>query len=149
MASDQKNPMHARKWARRVALQALYQWQLSGLDLNEIEKQFRQEQDLRKADIKYFTELLHKIPACLDELDEELKEYLDRDVEELDPVERAILRLGVYELKFKIEVPYKVVINEAVNLAKTFGSTDSYKYVNGVLDKLSMQLRPVEIKTVL
>ena len=147
MVSSKQNPAHARKRARRLALQALYQWQLSGLDLNEIEKQFRQEQDLRKADIEYFSELLHKVPACLDELDKALQEHLDRDVEQLDPVERAILRLGAYELKFRLEIPFKVVINEGVNLAKTFGSTDSHKYINGVLDKVARQLRAVELKT--
>ena len=147
MVSSKQNPAHARKRARRLALQALYQWQLSGLDLNEIEKQFRQEQDLRKADIEYFSELLHKVPAYLDELDKALQEHLDRDVEQLDPVERAILRLGAYELKFRLEIPFKVVINEGVNLAKTFGSTDSHKYINGVLDKVARQLRAVELKT--
>lgn len=146
MASHKQNPAHARKRARRLALQALYQWQLSGLDLNKIEKQFCQEQDLRKADVAYFSELLHKVPACLDELDKELLPYLDRSIEEVDPIERALLRLGAYELKFRMDVPYKVVINEGVNLAKTFGSADSHKYINGILDKVARQLRTVELK---
>lgn len=144
--SNKQNPAHARKRARRLALQALYQWQLSGLDLNKIEQQFRQEQDFRRADVEYFSELLHKVPACLDEIDKELVPHLDRSVEEVDPIERALLRLGVYELKFKMEVPYKVVINEGVNLAKTFGSADSYKFINGILDKVAKQLRTVELK---
>lgn len=147
MAGGKQNPLHARKWARRAAVQALYQWQLSGLNLNEIEKQFRQEQDLRKADMDYFTELLHKVPACLDELDKELVPYLDRSsIEEVDPIERAILRLGVYELKSRIDIPYKVVISEGVHLAKTFGSAESHKYINGILDKVARQLRKVEMK---
>lgn len=145
--SNKQNPAHARKRARRLALQALYQWQLSGLDLNKIEQQFIQEQDMRRADVEYFSELLHKVPACLDELDKELLPYLDRSVEEVDPIERALLRLGAYELKFKMEVPYKVVINEGVNLAKTFGSADSHKFINGILDKVAKQLRAVELKT--
>lgn len=146
MASSNQNPAHARKRARRLALQALYQWQLSGLDLNKIEQQFLQEQDLRRADVGYFSELLHKVPACLDEIDKELLPHLDRGIEEVDPIERALLRLGVYELKFKMEVPYKVVINEGVNLAKTFGSADSYKFINGILDKVARKLRTVELK---
>lgn len=146
MTSSNQNPAHARKRARRLALQALYQWQLSGLDLNKIEQQFLQEQDLRRADVGYFSELLHKVPACLDEIDKELLPHLDRGIEEVDPIERALLRLGVYELKFKMEVPYKVVINEGVNLAKTFGSADSYKFINGILDKVARKLRTVELK---
>lgn len=101
---------------------------------------------MRRADVEYFSELLHKVPACLDELDKELLPYLDRSVEEVDPIERALLRLGAYELKFKMEVPYKVVINEGVNLAKTFGSADSHKFINGILDKVAKQLRTVELK---
>ena len=146
MTGGKQNPAHARKRARRLALQALYQWQLSGLDLNKIEQQFLQEQDIRRADVGYFSELLHKVPACLDELDKELVPHLDRGIEEVDPIERALLRLGAYELKFKLEVPYKVVINEGVNLAKTFGSEDSHKFINGILDKVARQLRTVELK---
>ncbi|MCK4950533.1 MAG: transcription antitermination factor NusB [Gammaproteobacteria bacterium] len=147
MAGGKQNPLHARKWARRAAIQALYQWQLSDLSLNKIEKQFRQEQDMRKVDMAYFSELLHKVPASLDELDEALLPYLDRSsIEEVDPIERAILRLGVYELKFKMDVPFKVVISEGVHLAKTFGSAESHKYINGILDKVARQLRKVEMK---
>ena len=95
----------------------------------------------------YFSELLHKVPASLDELDEALLPYLDRSsIEEVDPIERAILRLGVYELKFKMDVPFKVVISEGVHLAKTFGSAESHKYINGILDKVARQLRKVEMK---
>lgn len=146
MAGGKQNPLHARKWARRAATQALYQWQMSDLSLNEIEKQFRQEQDMRKVDMEYFSELLHKVPASLDELDEALFPHLDRGIEEVDPIERAILRLGTYELKFRIDIPYKVVISEGVHLAKTFGSAESHKYINGILDKVARQLRKVEMK---
>ncbi len=146
MAGGKQNPLHARKWARRAAIQALYQWQLSDLSLNEIEKQFRDEQDMRKVDMEYFSELLHKVPASLDELDKALVPYLDRGIEEVDPIERAILRLGTYELKSRIDIPYKVVISEGVHLAKTFGSAESHKYINGILDKVARQLRKVEMK---
>ena len=119
---------------------------MSDLSLNAIEKQFRQEQDMRKVDMEYFSELLHKVPASLDELDEALFPYLDRGIEEVDPIERAILRLGTYELKSRIDIPYKVVISEGVHLAKTFGSAESHKYINGILDKVARQLRKVEMK---
>ena len=93
----------------------------------------------------HFQALLHEIPACVDELDEALTPLLDRKLDDLDPIERTLLRMGMYELTRRIDVPYKVVINEEVALAKKFGATDSHKYVNGVLDKAARQIRKVEI----
>lgn len=133
-----------RTRARRYALQALYQWDLSGSTLSEIEAQFREDEDFGNVDADYFHELLHEIPARLDEVDAAYAAYLDRPVKELDPVERALLRMASYELERHLEVPYRVVINEAVNLTKKFGAEQAYKYVNGVLDKVARQLRPVE-----
>lgn len=140
------NPQHARRRARRCAMQALYQWQISGLDLNEIEKQFLVDQDMSKVDLDYFHELLHQIPARLDQLDSILKEHIDRPMEEVDPVERAILRIGVFELQIRSDIPYRVVLNESVQLARRFGATDGHKYINGVLDKVAKDLRSAEIQ---
>ncbi len=133
-----------RTRARRYALQALYQWDLSGANLAEIEAQFREDEDFAKVDAQYFHELLHEIPAHLDRVDAHYRAFLDRPVNELDPVERALLRMGSYELESHLEVPYRVVINEAVNLTKKFGAEQAYKYVNGVLDKVARHLRPAE-----
>lgn len=139
-----QNPAHARKRARRLAMQALYQWQLSGHSLKDVDAQFQDDEDMPRADGQYFRELLHKIPARLDEVDDTLAPWLDRSVEQLDPVERAILRIAVYELLFRIDIPYRVVINEAVALAKTFGAAEGYKYVNGVLDQAARALRSAD-----
>lgn len=133
-----------RTMARRRAVQALYQWQEAGQSIAEIDDQFLTEQDMSRADVAYFQELLHKVPKCLDELDEYILPYLDRKIEELDSVERAILRIGVYELKYRVDVPYRVIINEAVQSAKVYGADQSHKYVNGILDKVSVDLRKVE-----
>ncbi len=135
----------ARSKARRAAVQALYQWQLSHQDVCDIETQFLAEQDMVKLEIPYFQELLRKIPAHLDELDAHIAPVLDRPLENVDPVERAILRIGAYELVFRLDVPYRVVINEGVEMAKVFGGEEGYKYVNGILDKLAYKLRKAEI----
>lgn len=133
-----------RSQARRRALQALYQWQLTGQDLCDIDRQFLEEQEMGKVDIDYFQELLHQIPKHLDELDGQCDSFLDRPMSQIDPVEQAILRIGSYELAKRPEIPYRVVINEAVELAKAFGAEQSHKYINGVLDKVAQQLRAVE-----
>lgn len=188
-----------RTLARRCAAQALYQWQISGANLGEIEKQFLEElattrilfrqfraggtltaaeQDsleelLEKycrlrdeqeppaeprslADLVrqswppeihegYFKELLHQVPSRVDDIDAAIGEFADRSVSEIDPVERAILRLGGYELLFKPDVPYRVAVNESINLAKQFGAAHSHKYVNGILDKIARKYRALEI----
>ena len=126
-------------------MQALYQWQLTDQNLSEIEIQFLDYEDMHKADIDYFSELLHRVPACLHELDAQLGAYLTRPINEVDPVERAILRNACYEIMYRVDVPYRVVINEAVNLTKRFGAEQSHKFVNGVLDKLVKHLRKQEV----
>ena len=136
----------ARKKARRFAVQALYQWHMTGANLTDIETQFLSDNDFKKTDTDYFHELLHGIPSCVNELDEAFEKYLDRDKKDLDRVELAILRVGVYELAKRLDVPYRVVINEGIELAKTFGATESHKYVNGILDKASQALRMVEVR---
>jgi transcription antitermination protein NusB len=136
-----------RSQARRHAVQAIYQWQMAGQNVNEIANQFLEEQELAAFEVPYFQDLLHGVPAHLHELDELLKPALDRAIESVDPVERAVLRLGVYELRYKPEIPYRVVINEAVELAKIFGAEQGHKYVNGVLDRVAKQTRAVEIQS--
>jgi N utilization substance protein B len=136
----------ARTNARKAAVQALYQWQMAGQDLTEIERQFLEEERLKDAQKSYFVELFYGVPKNLDEIDQALSEFVDRPVDTIDPVERAILRIGVYELLYRLNMPYKVVLNEGINLAKDFGADGSHKYVNGILDKVAQQKRALEIK---
>lgn len=135
----------AKTNARKCAVQALYQWQMSGDSLIRIETYFLEEEFLKGAQKSYFSEIFHGVPKQLDVIDAALGEFVDRPVEKVDPVERAILRIGVYELINRPDTPYKVIINEAVNLAKYFGAEGSHKYVNGILDKVSQKQRAVEI----
>lgn len=135
----------AKTNARKCAVQALYQWQMSGDSLSRIETYFLEQEYLKGAQKTYFSELFHGVPKQLDVIDAALAEFVDRPVEKIDPVERAILRIGVYELINRLETPYKVIINEGVNLAKDFGAEGSHKYVNGILDKISQKQRAVEI----
>jgi N utilization substance protein B len=135
-----------RSQARRHAVQAIYQWQMAGQDVGEIANQFFEEQDLDGFEVPYFQDLLQGVPKHLEELDALLKPALDRAIESVDPVERAVLRLGTYELCHKPEVPYRVVINEAVELAKVFGAEQGHKYVNGVLDQVAKKVRAVEVQ---
>ena len=134
----------ARRRARHMVLQALYQWQVSKASANEIEAQFLVDNDLSKIDKPYFHEVLHQVPARVNELDAAIAPLLDRALTDMTPIELAILRMGTYELMHRVDVPYKVVINEGVELAKSFGATDGHRYVNGVLDKLAVRLRPLE-----
>ena len=135
---------HERARARRYAMQALYQWDLSGTDLPLIRRQFLENEDFSKADQKYFIELLSELPKQVDVVDDTLAEYIDRSIEQLDPVERAVLRLATYELLYRPDIPYKVTINEAVQLTKKFGAEQGHAYVNGVLDKAAHKLRAAE-----
>ena len=137
----------ARTNARKAAVQALYQWQMAGHDLSEIERQFLEEERLKDAQKSYFTELFYGVPKNLAAIDQALSEFVDRPVDTIDPVERAILRIGVYELLHRPDMPYRVVLNESINLAKDFDADGSHKYVNGILDKIAQQKRAVEIKS--
>lgn len=145
-SGNQKSSPAARRKARRFALQALYQWQVSGSGLADIEAEFRTDNDMSKVDDEYFHDILYGVPKEKSQLDDKIQPFLDRRIDELTPVEMAILRLGAFEMCHRIDVPYKVVINEAIELAKTFGATDGHKYVNGVLDKLAQRERMVEIR---
>ena len=135
----------AKQKARKLSLQALYSWDMGGIDLQTIEVNFHTENDMSKVDTDLFKSLLYEVPKNLEKIDEAYQPHLDREQNQLDPVSRAILRISTYELLFSIEVPYKVAINEGVNLAKTFGPTDAYKFINGVLDRVAIQTRAVEV----
>lgn len=135
------NLMQARRLARQRALQALYQWELNPGPVNNLLEQFMTTQDMEKADTEYFTELLRQSVALSKELDERLETYLDIPLVQLDPVERGILRLSAYELIRRLDIPYRVIISEAVALAKKFGAEDGHKFINGVLDKAARDWR--------
>ncbi len=135
----------ARRRARELALQGIYQWRLTGGDADLIEKQIREDKGMGRYDVEFFSGLLHGVLIHHANLETALTPHLDRELAELSPVEFAVLLLGAFELSHHPETPYRVVINEAVELAKTFGGTDGHKFVNGVLDKLGVQLRAVEL----
>ena len=135
-----------RKKARRYAVQGIYQWHLSGNPINDIETQFLETINQAKVDIVYFRDVLVKTLVSVTELDELLTPFMEREFKDVNPVELSVLRLACYELKERMDVPYKVVINEALELTKTFGASEGHKFVNGILDKLAKQLRPLEVK---
>lgn len=137
----QKSPRHR---ARELALQGVYQWRLTGGESAQIEKQIQSEKKLGRYDKALFSKLLGGVLSRHADIEALLTPHLDRPLAELSPVEFAVLLLGAFELSQSLEVPYKVVINEAVELAKSFGGTDGHKYVNGVLDKLAPKLRAPE-----
>ena len=143
--NDKARFIKKRKHARDKALQALYQWQLSAEDLDWIRDHYLQEQGVAAGDEAYFLELLYKIPPQVDELDSNYRKYVENFADHLDPIETNILRIATYELLNHLEIPYKVVINEAINLAKRYGADDSHKFVNGVLDPLCEELRRLEV----
>lgn len=132
----------ARRKARKLAVQAIYSWQLSENSMSDIEAQFLTDNDTSKIDIDYFLALVRGVAGQVKTLDEALSPFLDRPLAELDQVERAVLRLAAFELRERLDVPYKVAINEAIELAKSFGADESHRFVNGVLDKAIDSLRP-------
>jgi N utilization substance protein B len=137
-------PKSARRRSRELAVQGLYQWLLSREDAGAIEAHVSESPGFDRADRDHFRALLHGVLGALDELHAAIEPSLDRPVGQLSPVEHATLLVGAFELARHPEIPYRVVINEAVELAKTFGGTDGYKYVNGVLDRVALRLRPAE-----
>ena len=139
--------LNARKKARTIAMQSLYQWAMSSAELHTIEMQYIEHNEPAKIDLDYFRDLLYGVPKCLDEIDPLIKQYIDRDINDLNPVELAVMRLATYELLKRLDVPYKVVINESLSLAKKFGSTSGHKYVNGILDKIAKKIRIDEINS--
>ena len=143
--NDKARFIKKRRHARDKAMQALYQWQLSGEDLDWIRDHYQQEQGVASGDEEYFLELLYQVPPRAAQLDERYRRHVTNFADHLDPIETSILRIATYELETHLEIPYKVVINEAVNLARTYGADDSHKFVNGVLDPLCAELRKFEV----
>jgi N utilization substance protein B len=139
-------PPSARRRSREAALQGLYEWLLGGGDAGVIDAHMREQEGFSEVDAAHFDALLHGCIAEAADIDALLAKHVDRKTTELSPVEHGVLMIGAYELKHCIDVPYKVAINEAVELAKNFGGTDGHKYVNGVLDKAAADLRPVEVQ---
>lgn len=135
-----------RHRAREAVIQALYQWELSGYPMSQVEAMFRADNDLKRADIQLFHQALSCIDQAHDTLVDALTPFLNRPFQELTPIERNVLLLGAFELKERIDIPFRVVISEAVSLSKKFGATDAHKFVNGVLDQLATQTRAVEVK---
>ncbi len=134
-----------RSRARHYAMQAIYQWQMAGNPMSTIKAEFHTDNDMSKVDVEYFHELADGVVEESVELDEMFSPYLtSAKLKELDPVTRALLRMSCYEFKSRIDVPYRVVINESVNLAKKFGAEDSHKFINGVLDKVAAKARAIE-----
>lgn len=133
-----------RRKARKLAVQALYQWQLNPEPASEIEAQFLADANPKKIDLPYFSEVVRGVLLHAASIDEVMEPALDRKINELNPVELAVLRLAIYEFLYHLEIPYKVIINEALDLAKIFGSVEGHKYVNGVLDKVAQHVRTIE-----
>ena len=138
-------PKSARRRAREIALQGLYEWLISGASASVIDSHMHEQDGFDKCDSVHFDALLHGCIGEAAEIDALLARHVDRPTTQLSPIEHGVLMIGVYELKHCIDVPYKVAINEAVELAKGFGGTDGHKYVNGVLDKVAAELRPTEV----
>ena len=134
----------ARRKARELAMQGIYSWQMSGNSVEKIELSIATSNDMQKVDMTFFQDILRNVMVKTTDIDKAIKPYLGRLPEEIDPVEKAILRAATFELVHRMDVPYKVVINEAIELAKSFGAADSHKFVNGVLDKAVKTLRKDE-----
>lgn len=136
----------ARHYARERALQALYQWDMAAAESSDVYKQFIEEQDMSRVDTDYFETLFKGVSHNVDAVDADVEPSLDRPMPDLDPIERAVLRIAAYELQHCPDVPARVVINEGVEITKRFGADKGHRYVNGVLDKVAKALRPIEMK---
>ena len=134
-----------RRAARELALQALYQVHMSGASAIDVQAEFLVDQDFKNADKRMFGQLLRGVAVQRESLDLMIEQYLDRKLSDLDPIELNVLRMGAYELSDSVSVPYRVVINECIELGKVFGATDGHKYVNSILDKIALDHRSVEI----
>jgi len=141
----EKQSINGKRRARKLALQALYQWQMSSQDLHEIEAQFRVANNMDKVDTDYFCRILHGVPKQLESIEDCITPFLDRELQGLNPVELAALRLGTFELLYCPEIPWRVVLDESISLAREFGSQEGHRYVNGVLNQVARQIRAIEI----
>lgn len=144
--TERRSPRpNRRQWTRRLLVQALYQWRLAGTEIADLLAEFREAEGMRRADPEWFEQALRELLDAAGPLASRVAEHLDRDWSQVDPVEQSILLLGAYELTSTMATPYRVVINEGVELARMFGATDSHRYINGVLDRLARETRPVEV----
>ncbi len=132
---------YARRKARRLALQAIFQWQFTQPAINEIEAQFLADANPKKIDIPYFSELVKGVINNISTIDNQMLPFLDRDIKDINKVELAILRIAIYELLYRLDIPHKVIINEALESAKAFGAEEGFKYINGILDKVAKKVR--------
>ena len=144
---SKKSVAKARGKSRRFAMQAVYQWQMTGDSITEIKQQFFDDNNVSVIDADYFSELVSGVAASISEIDPLLEKYMTRLVESVDPVERAILRLATYEFIHRIDVPYRVILNEAVNITKEYCAENSHAFVNAVLDKVAKELRHIEVQS--
>jgi N utilization substance protein B len=138
-------PTKKREKARKFAMQALYTWQVSGNDLHDIEKYYLADRNPDKFDLEYFKKLLYNVPGNLSKLDEQIIKYSEREIEQIGDIEHSILRVAIYELQQSLDVPYKVIIFEALELANVFGNEDGRRYINAVLDRAAKEFRATEI----
>ena len=142
----QKGVAKARGKSRRLAMQAIYQWQMTGDNISDIKQQFFDENNISQFDSAFFSELVSGVASSISDLDVLLEKYMPRSAESVDPVERSILRIAVYEFVNRFDVPYRVVLNEAVNIAKEYCAENSHTFVNAVLDKVAKEVRHIEVQ---
>ena len=142
-----KGVAKARGKSRRLAMQAIYQWQMTGDNISDIKQQFFDENNMSQFDSAFFSELVSGVASSISDLDVLLEKYMPRSAESVDPVERSILRIAVYEFVNRFDVPYRVVLNEAVNITKEYCSENSHTFVNAVLDKVAKEVRHIEVQS--
>lgn len=145
-SSNKKSVAKARGKSRRLAMQAIYQWQMTGDNVTDIKQQFMDDNNMAKLDAAFFSETVSGVASSISELDPLLEKYMSRSVESVDPVERSILRLATFEFINRFDVPYRVVLNEAVNITKEYCSENSHTFVNAVLDKVAKEIRHIEVQ---
>lgn len=143
----QKSLARARGKSRRLAMQAIYQWQMTGDNISDIKQQFFEENNMEKLDTVFFSEMVSGVASSISELDPLLEKYMSRSVESVDPVERSIIRLATYEFINRLDVPYRVVLNEAITITKEFCAENSHTFVNAVLDKVANEIRHIEVQS--
>lgn len=144
---SKKSQAKSRGKSRRLAMQAIYQWQMTGDNITDIKQQFFEENNMSQVDSDFFSEMVSGVASSISELDPYLEKNMTRSIESVDPVERAILRLATYEFINRFDVPYRVVLNEAVNITKEFCAEKSHTFVNAVLDKVAKEIRHIEVQT--
>ena len=147
-SAPKKSVAKARGKSRRFAMQAIYQWQMTGDNITDIKQQFFDENNFSIIDSDYFSELVSGVASSISELDPILEKYMSRLVESVDPVERSILRLATYEFLHRLDVPYRVILNEAISITKEYCSENSHTFVNAVLDKVAKEVRHIEVQSV-